>query len=152
MEQNVEPSACQAICAKLAKLLKDYERCRKKRNFDSLNELFDMTKMKSDWLCKEDENLYKLKIESKGHVVYSTGKPASANTTQPSKRKRGMEATVSTLTSLALPDCSESSTESSENSTDSPWEDDNAASMSKRKYNPTGIVRRLVTCSKLSSH
>ena len=63
-----------------------------------------------------------------------------------------MEATVSTLTSLALPDCSESSTDSSENSTDSPWEDDNAASMSKRKHNPTGIARRLVICSKLSSH
>ena len=63
-----------------------------------------------------------------------------------------MEATVSTLTSLALPDCSKSSTDSSEISTDSPWEDDNAASMSKRKHNPTGIARRLVTCSKLSSH
>ena len=62
----------QAICAKLAKLLKGYERCRKKQNFDSLNELFDMTKMKGEWLCKEDENLCKLKIESKGHVGCST--------------------------------------------------------------------------------
>ena len=111
-----------------------------------------MTKMKGEWLCKEDENLYKLQIESKGHVGYSTGKPASANTIHPSKRKRAMEATVPTLTSLALPDCSESSTDSSENSTDSPWEDDNAASMSKRKHYPTGIARRLVTCSKLSPH
>ena len=127
----------QAICAKLAKLLKDYKHCRKKQNFDSLNELFDMTKMRGEWLCKEDENLYKLQIESKGHVGYSTGRPASANTIHPSKRKRAMEATVSTLTSLALPDCSESSTDSSENSTDSPWEDDNAASISKRKHNPT---------------
>ena len=143
----------QAICAKLAKLLKDYKRCKKKQNFDSLNELFDMTKiMKGERLCKEDENLYELQIESKGHIGYSTGKPASANTIHPSKRKNAMEATVSTLTSLALPDCSESSTDSSENSTDSPWEDDNAASMSKRKHNPTGIARCLVTCSKLSSH
>ena len=111
-----------------------------------------MTKMKGEWLCKEDENLYKLQIESKGHIGYSTGKLASANTIQPSKRKRAMEATVSTLTSLALPDCSESSTDSSKNSTDSPWEDDNAASMNKRKHNPTGISRHLVTCLKLSSH
>ena len=137
----------QAICVKLAKLLKDYERCRKKQNFDSLNELFDMTVMKGEWLCKEDENLYKLQIESKCH-----GKPASANTIHPSKRKRATEATVPTLASSALPDCSESSTDSSENSTDSPWEDDNAASMFKRIHNPTGIARRLVTCSKLLSH
>ena len=50
----------QAICAKLANLLKDYKRCRKKQNFDSLNELFDVTKVKDEWMCKEDENLYKL--------------------------------------------------------------------------------------------
>ena len=90
-----------------------------------------MTKMKGEWLCKEDENIYKLQTENKGHVGYSTGKPASANTIHPSERKRAVEATVFTLTSLALPDCSESSTDSSENSTHSPWEDDNAASMSK---------------------
>ena len=111
-----------------------------------------MTKMKSESLCKEDENPYKLQTESKGHAGYSTSKPASANTIHPSKQKRAIEATVSTLTSLALPDCSESSTNSSENSADSPWEDDNAASMSKRKHNPTGIARRLVTCSKPLSH
>ena len=103
-------------------------------------------------MCKEDENLYKLQIESKGHVGYSTGKPASSNTIHPSKQKRAMEATVSTLTSLALPDCSKSSIDSSENSTDSPWEGNDAASMSKRKRNSTGIARLLVTCSKLSSH
>lgn len=142
----------QAICAKLTKLLEDYERCRKKQNFDSLKELFDMTKVKGEWMCKEDENLYKLQIESKGRVGYSSGKPGGANTIHPSKRKRAMEATVSTLTSSAIPDCSESSTDSFDNSTDSPWEDDNAASTSKRKHNPTGIARRLVTSSKLSSH
>src|SRR5206468_1821949 len=73
----------QAICAKLANLLKDYEPCRKKQNFDSLNELFDVTKVKGEWMCKEDEN---------------------------------------------------------------------AASTSIRKHNPTGMARRLVTSSKLSSH
>jgi hypothetical protein len=142
----------QAICAKLAKLLKDYERCRKKQNFDALNELFDVTNVKGEWMCKEDENLYKLQIESKGQVGYSTGKPASAKTIHPSKRKKAIEATVSRLTSSAPPDCSESSTDSSDNSKDSHWHDENAASTSTRKHNPTGIARRLVTSSKLSSH
>lgn len=142
----------QAICAKLENLLKDYERCRKKQNFDSLNELFDVTKAKGEWMCKEDENLYKLQIESKGQVGYSTGKPASAKTIHPSKRRKVMEATVSTLTSSPPPDYSESSTDSSDNSKDSPWEDENAALMSTRKHNPTGVARRLITSSKLSSH
>ncbi|XP_033001400.1 uncharacterized protein LOC117044702 [Lacerta agilis] len=132
----------QAICAKLANLLKDYERCRKKQNFDSLNELFDVTKVKGEWMCKEDENLYKLQTESKGQVGYSTNKRASAKTTHPSKRKKAMEATVSpesTLTSSAPPDCSESYTDSSDNSKDSPWEDENEASTRTRKHNPTGM-------------
>lgn len=102
----------QAICAKLENLLKDYEHCRKKQNFDSLNELFDVTKVKGEWLCKEDENLYKLQIESKGQVGYSTGKPASAKTIHPSKRRKTMEATVSTPSSSAPPDCSGTSTDS----------------------------------------
>src|SRR5206468_7286076 len=63
-----------------------------------------------------------------------------------------MEATVSTLTSSEPPDCSESNTDSSDNSKDSPWEDENAASTSTRKHNPTGMARRLVTSLKLSSH
>src|SRR5206468_5426628 len=63
-----------------------------------------------------------------------------------------MEATVSTLTSSEPTDCSESSTDSSDNSKDSPREDENAASTSTRKENPTGMARRLVTSSKLSSH
>ena len=98
---NFQHVSDQAICAKLAKLLKDYKRCRKKQNFDSLNELFDVTKMRGEWLCKEDENLYKLQIESKGHVGYLTGKPASriTKTIHPSMQKRAMEATVSTHTS-----------------------------------------------------
>ena len=73
---------------KLAGLLKDFEHCRKKQNFNALNELFDMTKVKGEQMCKEDENLNKLKIESKGHFGYSTGKPASIKTIHPYKRKK----------------------------------------------------------------
>ena len=61
----------QAICAKLENLLKDYEYCRKKQNFNSLNELFDVTKVKGNWLCKEDENLYKQQILIIGSKFFS---------------------------------------------------------------------------------
>ena len=90
----------QAICAKLAKILKDYECCRKKKNFDAVNELFDMTKVKVNGCGK---NLYKLQIESKGQVGYSTSKPASAKTIHTSKLKKAIKAIVSTLTSSAPP-------------------------------------------------
>ena len=90
-----------------------------------------MTKVKSEWMCKEDESLYKLQSESKGQVGCSTGKPASGpitKTIHPSKQKKAVKATVSTLTSSAPPDWSESSTgsDSSDNSKDTPWNDENA--------------------------
>ncbi|CAH0560644.1 unnamed protein product [Brassicogethes aeneus] len=47
-------------------------------------------------MCKEDENLYKLQIERKGQVGYSTCLPASVKTFHSSKRRKIMEA-VSTL-------------------------------------------------------
>lgn len=142
----------QAICAKLENLLKSYDRCRKKQNFDSLNELFDVTKVKGEWMRKEDEDLYKLQIEGKGRVGYSTGKLASSKAIYPSKRKKAKEATVSrsTVDSSAPPE--ETSTDSSGNRKGISWEDENAASTSTRKHNPTGVARRLVTRSKLSSH
>ena len=142
----------QAIHAKIAKLLKDYELCRKKQNFDSLEELFDVTKFNGEWLCKEDENLYKLQIRSKGRLGYSTGKHADVNSIHPSKRKKSMEANVSTLTSSSIPVCSDGSTDSTDNSKDSLWADENAESPTKRRHNSTSIARRLITSSKLSSH
>ncbi|CAH0558880.1 unnamed protein product [Brassicogethes aeneus] len=93
----------------------------------------------------------KLQIKSKGQVSYSTGLPASLKTIHPSKLRKTMEATVSTLTISKPPDCSESNTDSSDNSKDSPWKDENAESTSTRKHNRTGIARRLVTSSNLSS-
>lgn len=105
-------------------------------------------------MFKEDENLYKRHIESKGQVDYSTSKLASSKTIRPSKRKKAMKATVprSTLSNSVPSDCFKTSTDSSDNSKDSPLEDKNAASTSTRKHNPTGVARRLVTSSKLSFH
>ena len=135
----------QAICAKLNKLLKEYECCRKKQNFDALNQLFDITKVKGEWLCKEDENLYKLQVESQGQVGYSTGKPASAKTIHPSKRRKITSVTTSTMAAPSEQSETSSSTDSCDTSEDSSWEDEAAASTSTRKHNPTGIARRLVT-------
>ena len=88
MTLNFPHLSDQAIHAKLEKLLRDYDYCRKKQNFDSLNGLFDVTQVKGQWLCKQDENLYKLQIQSKGQVGYSTGRPASVKTIHPSKRRK----------------------------------------------------------------
>lgn len=145
----------QAIRAKLEKLLQEYDHCRKKQNFDSLNELFDVTKVKGQWLCKEDKNLYELQIQSKGQVGYSTGKLASAQTIHPSKRRKTLEVDVSnsaTASSSVALDSSETGTDSCDTSEDSSMEDEAAPSTSTRKYNPTGVARRLVSSSKLSTH
>lgn len=54
--------------------------------------------------------------------------------------------------SSAPPNCSEISTNSSDNSKNSPWENKNATSTSTKKHNQTDIARRLVISSKLLSH
>ncbi|QQP39678.1 Uncharacterized protein FKW44_013477, partial [Caligus rogercresseyi] len=152
---NFPPVSDHAIRAKLEKLLQEYYHCRKKQNFDSLNELFDVTKVKGQWLCKEDKNLYELQMQSKCQVGYSTGKRVSAQTIHPSKRRNTLEVDVSnpaTKSSSVALDSSETGTDSCDTSEDSSMEDEAAPSTSTRKYNPTGVARRLVTSSKLSTH
>ncbi|QQP32953.1 Uncharacterized protein FKW44_024153 [Caligus rogercresseyi] len=152
---ELPPVSDQAIRAKLEKLLQEYDHCRKKQNFDSLNELFDVTKVEGQWLCKEDKNLYELQMQSKGQVGYSTGKRASAQTIHPSKRRNTLEMDVSNSaneSSSVVLDSSETGTDSCDTSEDSSMEDEAAPSTSTRKYNPTGAARRLVTSSKLSTH
>ncbi|QQP56567.1 Hypothetical protein FKW44_001267 [Caligus rogercresseyi] len=51
------------------KILQEYAICRKKQNFDSLDELFDVTKVKGQWLCKEYKNLYELQCRAKARSV-----------------------------------------------------------------------------------
>ena len=46
MKLNFPHVSDQAICAKLEKLLQEYDYCRKKHDFESLNELFIVTKVK----------------------------------------------------------------------------------------------------------
>ena len=145
----------QAICSKLEKLLLEYDSCRKKSDFESLDELFIVTKEKGEWLCKEDKELYKLQIQSKGQVGYSTGKLASVQTIHPSKRRKTLEASAPNLaTASSSVDLvsSESSSDSSDTSEESSWEDEAAPSASKRKHDSTGVAKRLVISSKLSTH
>ena len=113
MKLNFFHVSDQAIRAKLEKLLLEYDHCRKKHDFESLNELFDVTKVKDKWLCKEDKNLYKRQIQSKGQVGYSTGKRACAQTIHPSKRRKTLEANVSNLATASSSVASDSSESSS---------------------------------------
>ena len=97
MKLNFPHVSDQAIRPKLQKLLLENDYCRKKRDFESLNKLFDVTKVKGKWLCKENKNLYKRQIQSKGQVGYSTGKRASAQTIHLSKRRKILEPNASNL-------------------------------------------------------
>ncbi|QQP57319.1 Uncharacterized protein FKW44_002257 [Caligus rogercresseyi] len=92
MEDDIELPACirSSHPCKTRKALQEYDHCRKKQNFDSLDERVDVTKVKGQWLCKEDKNLYELQMQSKGQVGYSTGKRASARpSTHPSEEYIG---------------------------------------------------------------
>ena len=44
------------------------ECCRKRQNFEDIDEMFDVTKVNGLWLSKEDEKLIQLHIESKSQV------------------------------------------------------------------------------------
>ncbi|ELT91427.1 hypothetical protein CAPTEDRAFT_195363 [Capitella teleta] len=147
--QNFPVVSDQAICAKLEKALKLYEWCRKKQKFEELDEISDVTKLNGQWLNKEDEKLFKLQIETKGQVGYSTGKPASPLTIHPSKRRKPAEASSS---AQDCPKWDTVSCDSSDTSEESDWEKEPSASPGKREHNPTGVARRLVTGAKLSTH
>ena len=78
-------------------MLKTYNKCVKQGKYDSLNEVFYITKKDGEWLCCEDKRLYNLQIESRGQVGYITGKAASSKTIHPSKRRKmSLEPTVLT--------------------------------------------------------
>ena len=155
MKLNFPYVSDQAIRAKFEKLLLEYDYCSKKHDFESLNELFDVTKVKGEWLCKENKNLYKRQVHSKGQVGYSTGKRASAQTSHPSKRRKTVKAILTNLetpSSSVASDFFESSINSCDTSEDSSWEDKAAPSTSTRKHNLSGVARRLVTSSKLPTY
>ena len=109
MKLNFLHVSDQAIHTKLEKLLLEYDYCSKTHDFESLNKLFDMTKVKGKWLCKKDKHLYKQQIQSKDQVCYLTGKHARAQTSHPSKQRKTLEANVSNLATVSSSVASDSS-------------------------------------------
>ena len=61
---------------KLYTLLKMYEKCRKKKEYEVLNEVFDVTLLNGNWLSSEDKEFCYLQVYNKGAMGYSTGKIA----------------------------------------------------------------------------
>ena len=50
--------------------------------------MFDITNIEEFWLCKEDEDLYKMQVESQRSIGYTTSKTAPKSSIHPSKRPR----------------------------------------------------------------
>ena len=53
-----------------------YEKCRKKKEYEVLNEVFDITLLYGNWLSSEDKEFCYLRVDNKGAMGYSTGKIA----------------------------------------------------------------------------
>ena len=51
-----------------------YEKCRKKKEYEVLNEVFDRTLLNGNWLSSEDKEFCYLQVYNKGAMEYSTGK------------------------------------------------------------------------------
>ena len=51
-------------------------KCRKKKEYEVLNEVFDITLLKGNWLSSEDKEFCYLKVDNKGAMGYSTDKIA----------------------------------------------------------------------------
>ncbi|QQP58232.1 Uncharacterized protein FKW44_003477, partial [Caligus rogercresseyi] len=83
---NFPPVSDQAIRAKLEKLLQEYDHCRKKKNFDSLNELFDVTKVKANGFAKRIRTSTNCKCRAKARsVILLANVPVPRPSTHPSE-------------------------------------------------------------------
>ena len=52
-----------------------YEKCRKKKEYEVLNDVFDIL-LNGNWLSSEDKEFFYLQVDNKGAMGYSTGKIA----------------------------------------------------------------------------
>ena len=77
-----------------------YDECVKSAKYNALDKLFDITKVKGEWLSTEDKRLYHLQVESRGEVGYATSKTAGKETIHPSKRRK-LSAKSSTVKSAS---------------------------------------------------
>ena len=53
-----------------------YEKCLKKKEYDVLNEVFDITLLNGNWLSSEDKEFCYLQVDNKAAMGYSTGEIA----------------------------------------------------------------------------
>jgi len=137
----------QRIIKKLENLMKTYDECVKRRNYDVLNEIFDITKVNGLWLSNDDKQLYHLQIQSMGQVGYSTGKLASNESIHPSKRRKILTESVS----LIEPDDSNSfQSENSFESSDFDYIHDGF--QPSRKYHKSKFAKNLVVATSVSTH
>lgn len=85
----------QAVSAKLEKV---FDGCTRRGDYGRLDDVFDVTKLDGEWLNAEDKELYKVQLESRGQVGYSSRKCADIKTIHPSKRLK-----ASTPASMSAP-------------------------------------------------
>lgn len=146
----------QVIQRKLTCVLKTYDECVKRAKYDALDKLFDITKVKGEWLSTEDKRLYHLQVESRGEVGYATSKTAGKETIHPSKRRK-LSAKSSTVKSASCDLLSSDSDKESDKSEleDSEYEngdeDEESTCSSKRKQSKSKVAVNLVSSTKVST-
>ena len=139
----------QAITARLEKLVSDYENHQRKPNEKFENDVgnvFDITKVNGEWLCREDKDLHKRQVESCGRIGYTTYKLTSIH---PSKRRRGESTPVvnatamsSMSTAMENDDSSETASVSSQNSMDEVQLMRGTRKVPSATYHATRLVNR----------
>lgn len=141
----------QQVSAKVDKLIKSFEKYRKRNNeqfAEKLHQLFDITKSSGNWLCVEDKELYRRQIESGGRTGYTTEKVAPMSTIHPSKRPR-RQSSPSTSQAVACESSSGEKGNSSSNESDPEIVHEEYSK--KRKYQSTKVAAKLVSKQSLST-
>ena len=57
-------------------MFKMFEKCRRKKQYEVLNEVFDITLLNGYWLSSEDKKFCYLQVDNKGAMGHSTCKIA----------------------------------------------------------------------------
>ena len=126
-----------------------FDECTRRGDYGCLDDVFDVTKLDGVWLNAEDKELYKVQLESRGQVGYSTRKCADIKTVHPSKRLKAR--TPPGISAPSFDTVQETDTESEpEDLRDKNYQPDDAHS-SKRKQHKAVIAMKLVTGTKIST-
>jgi len=142
----------QAILAKVQKTIATYDECTRRKDYSTLNEVFDITKFHGEWLTSEDKDLYRLQIESNGEVGYSLGKLANSKSIHPSKRIAKTTAVTHAVLKKTgeLPSHSDTETCSDDSDITEDYKPDYSESP-RRKHQKTTFATNLVTGTNVST-